>query len=456
MSAALSTPAFVVDAESLRRNAAILGGVKARTGCKMLLALKAFSMPAAAPLMQDVLDGTCASSVHEARLGREVFGGETHAFAAAFSERDMRELLGLDAEPGRRRETLVRHITFNSFAQWRRFRPLLAESGAEVRLCDSVQTRLGRDASPYPFRAYPIPVGRTVPGEPGFAPSPKNLHPIANPPVAAVSCGLRVNPEHSEGAVPLYDPCAPGSRLGIRRADFDGEDLAGLSGLHFHTLCEQDADAFERTLAAFEERFGDVLDHFRWFNFGGGHHITREGYDIDRLCRALDGFRARHPGAEIYLEPGEAWVLNAGTLVSTVLDVVRNDVEIAILDASCVCHMPDVIEMPYRPRVFRDPDWDGAPVPGPGADRGGAPGEKPCPVRLAGPSCLAGDVVGDYSFDAPLRPGDRLVFEDMALYTMVKTTTFNGIRLPSIFLREDGGALRPVRTFGYPDFLSRL
>ncbi|NLG36185.1 MAG: carboxynorspermidine decarboxylase [Lentisphaerae bacterium] len=402
MSAALSTPAFVVDAESLRRNAAILGGVKARTGCKMLLALKAFSMPAAAPLMQDVLDGTCASSVHEARLGREVFGGETHAFAAAFSERDMRELLGLAAEPGRRRETLVRHITFNSFAQWRRFRPLLAESGAEV------------------------------------------------------FCGLRVNPEHSERAVPLYDPCAPGSRLGIRRADFDGEDLAGLSGLHFHTLCEQDADAFERTLAAFEERFGDVLENVRWFNFGGGHHITRGGYDQDRLCRALDGFRARHPGAEIYLEPGEAWVLNAGTLVSTVLDVVRNDVEIAILDASCVCHMPDVIEMPYRPRVFRDPDWDGAPVPGPGADRGGAPGEKPCPVRLAGPSCLAGDVVGDYSFDAPLRPGDRLVFEDMALYTMVKTTTFNGIRLPSIFLREEGGALRPVRTFGYPDFLSRL
>lgn len=402
MSGALTTPAYVVDAERIRRNAEILAGVKARTGCKMLLALKAFSMPAAAPLLQGVLDGTCASSVHEARLGHEVFGGETHAFAAAFSERDMRELLGLDAEPGRRREPLIRHITFNSFAQWQQFRPLLAESGAEM------------------------------------------------------SCGLRVNPEHSEGAVPLYDPCAPGSRLGIRRADFDGEDLDGLSGLHFHTLCEQDADAFERTLAAFEERFGDVPGGFRWFNFGGGHHITREGYDIDRLCRALDGFRERHPGAEMYLEPGEAWVLNAGVLVATVLDVVRNDMDIAILDTSCVCHMPDVIEMPYRPRVFRDPDWDGAPVPGPGADRGGEPGEKPCAVRLAGPSCLAGDVIGEYSFAAPLRPGDRLVFEDMALYTMVKTTTFNGIRLPSIWLREQGGALRPVRTFGYGDFLSRL
>jgi carboxynorspermidine decarboxylase len=331
MSAVLSTPAFVVDAEAVRRNAAILAGVKARTGCKILLALKAFSMPAAAPLLQGVLDGACASSVHEARLGHEVFGGETHAFAAAFSERDMRELLGLDAEAGRRREPLIRHITFNSFAQWRQFRPLRTESGAEV------------------------------------------------------ACGLRVNPEHSEGAVPVYDPCAPGSRLGIRRTDFDGEDLDGLSGLHFHTLCEQDADAFERTLDAFEARFGDVLKNFQWFNFGGGHHITREGYDLDRLCRVLDGFRARHPEAEMYLEPGEAWVLNAGVLVATVLDVVRNDVDIAILDASCVCHMPDVIEMPYRPRVFRDPEWDGAPVPGRGADRGGEPGEKPCTVRLAGP-----------------------------------------------------------------------
>ncbi len=402
MSGVLTTPAFVVDAEAVRRNAAVLAGVKARTGCRMLLALKAFSMPAAAPLLQGVLDGTCASSVHEARLGHEVFGGETHAFAAAFSERDMRELLGLDAEAGRCREPLIRHITFNSFAQWRQFQPLLGESGAEV------------------------------------------------------SCGLRVNPEHSEGAVPVYDPCAPGSRLGIRRADFDGENLDGLSGLHLHTLCEQDADAFERTLDAFEARFGDVLKNFQWFNFGGGHHITREGYDLDRLCRALEGFRARHPEAELYLEPGEAWVLNAGVLVATVLDVVRNELDIAILDASCVCHMPDVIEMPYRPRVFRDPDWDGAPVPGPGTDRGGAPGEKPCAVRLAGPSCLAGDVIGDFSFVAPLRPGDRLVFEDMALYTMVKTTTFNGIHLPSIWLREPGGALRLVRSFGYGDFFSRL
>jgi carboxynorspermidine decarboxylase len=402
VTAGIATPAYVVDAAAIRRNAEILAGVKHRTGCKLLLALKAFSMPAAAPLLRDTIDGTCASSVHEARLGHEVFGGETHAYAAAFSAQDMRELLGLDAEAGQRREPLIEHITFNSVAQWRQFQPLLAESGAEV------------------------------------------------------ACGLRVNPEHSEGAVPRYDPCAPGSRLGIRRADFEGLDLDGLSGLHFHTLCEQDADAFERTLAVFEERFGEWLGNFRWFNFGGGHHITRADYDIDRLCGVLDGFRARHPQAELYLEPGEAWVLHAGTLVATVLDVVRNDVEIGILDASCVCHMPDVIEMPYRPRVFRDPDWDGAAVPGPAADRGGAPGEMPCTVRLAGPSCLAGDVIGDYSFAAPLRPGERLIFEDMALYTMVKTTTFNGIRLPSIWLRDANGACRLVRSFAYSDFISRL
>ena len=203
MTAGIATPAYVVDAAAIRRNAEILAGVKRRTGCKLLLALKAFSMPAAAPLLRDTIDGTCASSVHEARLGHEVFGGETHAYAAAFSAQDMRELLGLDAEAGQRRKPLIEHITFNSVAQWRQFRPLLAESGAEV------------------------------------------------------ACGLRVNPEHSEGAVPRYDPCAPGSRLGIRRADFEGADLDGLSGLHFHTLCEQDADAFERTLAVFEERFGD-------------------------------------------------------------------------------------------------------------------------------------------------------------------------------------------------------
>jgi len=378
MSPDLATPAFVVDTQALSRNAEILRGIKQRTGCRILLALKAFSMPEAFPFLQEALDG---------RLGHECFGGETHAFAAAFSTRDMRELLGLGAEPGQKQEVLIQHITFNSFAQWRQFQPLLKESGLSI------------------------------------------------------ACGLRVNPEHSEGTTPLYDPCAPNSRLGIRANAFAGESLEGLTGLHMHTLCEQDADAFERTLAAFEEKFSEWIPRFRWFNFGGGHHITRPGYDVDRLCRALDGFRQRHPDADIILEPGEACALNAGVLVTTVLDVMNNGIEIAILDTSCPCHMPDVLEMPYRPRVFRDPEWDGSPVPGSDADCGEEAGKKSYTVRLAGPSCLAGDIIGDYSFDTPLKSGDRLIFEDMAHYTMVKTTTFNGIRLPSIILREPDGTL---------------
>jgi carboxynorspermidine decarboxylase len=387
----IPTPAFVVDAAALDRNVAILARVKARTGCKILLALKAFSMVAAFDRLRARLDGVCASSLHEARLGREVFGGEVHAFAAAFSEPDFREML-----------PLIDHVTFNSFRQWRQFRPLIEAAGR---------------------------------------------------PVAA---GLRINPEHSEGHTALYDPCAPRSRLGIRRESFEGEALDGLTGLHFHCLCEQNADVLERTLGAVETRFGDLIPRFTWMNFGGGHHITRSDYDVDRLCRIITDFRARHAGMTVTLEPGEAVALNAGVLVATVLDVVVNEIPIAILDVSCTCHMPDVLEMPYRPRVYRGEAWDGRAVAPAGAEFGGAPGEKSCTVRLAGPSCLAGDCIGDYSFARPLRPGDRLVFEDMAHYTMVKTNTFNGINLPAIVLRQPDGTLTLVRRFGYDDFTSRL
>lgn len=387
----LATPAYVVDYAALARNLELLVEVKRRTGCRILMALKAFSMFDAFPLLRPALDGCCASSLHEARLAREEFGGEVHVFGAAFAATDMAELA-----------RLADHITFNSFAQWELFRAL---------------------------------------------PRPDGGRPIA--------CGLRINPEHSEGHTPLYDPCAPGSRLGIRRADFAGRALDGLTGLHFHNLCEQNADALERTLAAVEKGFAALLPRFSWFNFGGGHHITRGDYDRDRLCAIVNRFRSRYPG-ELYLEPGEAVALNAGSLVTTVLDIVVNDMPIAILDASCTCHMPDVLEMPYRPRVFRDPAWDGAARPRPAADRGAPAGQKPHCYRLAGPSCLAGDVIGEYAFGSPLRPGDRLIFEDMAIYTMVKNTTFNGIRLPDIVAREAGGNLRLVRRFGYEDFKTRL
>ena len=391
MSAPPETPAFVVDVEALRRNAAILRRVAEESGAHLLLALKAFSMPAAFPFLY--AEGTCASSVHETILGGE-FGGERHAFAAAFSGREMAELL----------DAGLNHVTLNSFAQLAQWRRVAA----------------------------------------------------AHPRGAEVAVGLRVNPEHSEGQTPLYDPCAPHSRLGIRRAAFAGQDLTGVTGLHCHNLCEQNADCFARTLAAIEDKFGDLLPRVSWFNFGGGHHITREDYDRGLLVRTLRAFRARHPHIRCYLEPGEAHVLNAGAFVCTVLDVVENDGPIAILDGSAACHTPDVIEMPYTPRAFLDPAWDGAAAPRPGALRAGKPGEKPHDVRLAGPSCLAGDVFGDYSFDRPLAPGDRVIFEDMALYTMVKTNTFNGIRLPSLWLRQGPGDFTLVRSFGYDDFRSRL
>jgi carboxynorspermidine decarboxylase len=387
----INTPAFVIDTLALERNASILRDVAERAGARLLLALKAFSTPAAAPYLY--FKGTCASSVHEAMLGIEAFGGESHAFAAAFSEADMRELMKLG----------IHHITLNSFAQLRQWRRIATE-------CGHTTTHVG----------------------------------------------LRINPEHSEGQVPLYDPCAPHSRLGIRRAAFEGEDLSGITGLHCHNLCEQNADCFARTLIAIEEKFGDLLPQIQWFNFGGGHHITREDYDRELLISTLQDFHRRHPHITYYLEPGEAHVLNAGTFVCSVLDVVENAGPIAILDGSAACHTPDVIEMPYTPRASIAPHWTGESTPAPTALRAGKPGERAYDVRLAGPSCLAGDIFGDYSFDRLPQPGDRIIFEDMALYTMVKTNTFNGIRLPDILLRTAPNTFQTLRTFGYEAFRSRL
>jgi carboxynorspermidine decarboxylase len=371
------SPCYVVDLRALRANLRLLADIKARAGCKILLAQKGFSMFSVYPLVREYLDGVCASSPHEARLGREEMDREVHAFAPAYSERDMAELTAL-----------CDHIIFNSFSQWRKHRPAFASA----------------------------------------------LRPL--------SAGLRVNPGYSEVAVALYNPCAPGSRLGIRRPDFEGESLDGIEGLHFHCLCEENADALEHVLAHVEEQFSGFFNRLRWINFGGGHHITRPDYDGERLVRVVKEFRARHPHLEVYLEPGEAIALNTGWLVSTVLDVVRaEDMPVAILDASAAAHMPDVIEMPYRPNVL-------------GAGKGG---EKAWTCRLAGHTCLAGDVVGEYSFDAPLKPGDRVVFADMAHYTMVKNTTFNGVRLPSIATwDEEAAGLRIIREFGYEDFKGRL
>ncbi len=255
-----------------------------------------------------------------------------------------------------------------------------------------------------------------------------------------VSIGLRVNPEHSEGHTAIYDPCAPKSRLGIRRREFEGRSLDGVEGLHFHTLCEQLFEPLERTARVFEEKFGEFLPRMKWLNLGGGHHITREGYDTNALVELVLYFREKY-GLDVYLEPGEAIAIGAGILVGEVLDVAHNEMDIAIMDVSATCHMPDILEMPYRP----------------GVKNGFDAGEKAHTFRLAGPSCLAGDVIGDWSFEKQLAPGDRLAFLDMAHYTMVKTTTFNGIQHPAICTFEPvTGELNVVRSFTYEDFRGRL
>ncbi|MGK2907707.1 MAG: carboxynorspermidine decarboxylase [Desulfuromonadales bacterium] len=369
------SPAYVVDLGRLRQNLAILDEVQRRSGAKILMALKAFAMWHTFPVIRQILQGVCASSPWEARLGREEFGGEVHSFSAAFKECDVVELLAISD-----------HLVFNSFNQLERFRPRWEKERGRV------------------------------------------------------SVGLRVNPEHSEGQTEIYDPCARNSRLGIRRSDFEGRSLAGVEGLHFHTLCEHLFEPLARTADVFEKKFGEFLPGMKWLNFGGGHHITREGYDINGLVDLINYFQEKYK-VEVYLEPGEAVVIGTGLLVGEVLDVVDNQVVSAILDVSATCHMPDILEMPYRPEI-KD---------------GYGPGIKAHTYRLGGPSCLAGDVIGDWSFEQPLQAGDRLAFLDMAHYTMVKTTTFNGIQLPHLCTFEpETGELQVVRSFGYEDFRNRL
>jgi len=368
----LITPCYVVDESLLIKNLQILQGISRQTGCKILLAQKAFAMFYFYPLIGEYLSGTAASGLWEARLGHEFMGKENHIFAPAYRAAEFDDILNISD-----------HIIFNSFSQWEKFRNKAIAAGK--------------------------------------------------------SCGLRINPQCSTQSHDIYDPCAPGSRLGITRENFINQSLQGLEGLHFHTLCEQNAGALALTLKSVEGNFGSYLQLMKWVNFGGGHHITREDYDRDLLVSLIDRFQNKYD-VQVYLEPGEAVALNAGYLVSTVLDIVENGMKIAILDVSAACHMPDVLEMPYRPPVL-------------GAGTGG---EAPYTYRLAGPTCLAGDVIGDYSFNEPLQPGDVLIFGDMAHYTMVKNNTFNGINLPSIYVLNSNRQIKLIKNFGYTDFKSRL
>ncbi|MBD3678042.1 MAG: carboxynorspermidine decarboxylase [Rhodobacteraceae bacterium] len=366
------SPCFVVDEVAIENNLSVLADVGKRSGAHVLSALKAFSMFSLAPLVMRYLEGTCASGVYEARLGREEYGGEVATFCAGYKAQDIDEIVALSD-----------HLIFNSPAQKDRFLP-------NVR---------------------------------------RATHPV--------QVGLRINPEHSEGEVAKYDPCAPNSRLGMPVSQLDEAALEGVDGLHMHTLCEQGFEPLARTWEAVCPRIERFFPRLNWINFGGGHHITRADYDRESLVRFIKEIRAG-TGLEVYLEPGEAVALDAGILVGEILDLPRNGMNLAITDVSATCHMPDVIEAPYRPAMLGE------------ADVGHT-------YRLGGPSCLAGDVIGDYAWDHPLKVGDRFAFLDQAHYSMVKTNTFNGVPLPAIAIwNSETDALRIVRQFEYSDFKSRL
>lgn len=371
----LPSPCYIVDERLLTKNLEILNYVQECTGCDILLATKAFSMFSTFPLIGKYLKGVTSSSLFEARLGYEEMGKEVHIFAPAYREDEFDEIT-----------KYCDHIVFNSFNQWKLYK-------------DKV----------------------------------KNIQD------KKIECGIRINPEYSEIETDMYNPCFEYSRMGVTLANFKEEELEGIDGLHFHTMCEQDSDTLARTIKVVDKKFGKYIKNMKWINFGGGHHITKPDYDIETLIRSILFMKTKY-GVDVYLEPGEAVALNTGFLVSTVLDVIDNGMKLAILDTSAACHMPDVLEMPYKPNIID----------------AGEPNEFPYTYRLGGPTCLAGDVIGDYSFKEPLKPGDKLVFCDMAIYSMVKNNTFNGINLPAIIKYNEKKGMEVVKEFGYEDFKNRL
>jgi len=409
---------FIISIAALKRNASVLRDVRNAAECNLVLALKGFSCWKAFPHIRDLLDGCCASGLWEATLARRHFGKHIVTYSPAYDEAEVDALCGF-----------THHLDFNSPGQWLRFRD---------RIMDHPRFQAGD-----------------------------------------LQCGLRINPEHSTGETPIYDPCVAGSRLGTTAAQLDGIDLTGITGLHFHTLCEQGADDLESTLEAVDRKFGELLasPQIRYLNMGGGHWITKPHYDRELLARLARKAASKY-NVEVWLEPGEAVAIHTGVLRATVMDVFESaGHHIAILDVSATAHMPDVLEMPYRPDVFlvestgtsnsfgsfdATTTLPAVTLPNEHYHPAGAPDPQspisnlPYTCRLGGPTCLAGDVIGDYTFPRPLFPGDTLVFDDMAHYTMVKTTMFNGVKHPPIALQHEDGSLEVIREFTYQDFQDRL
>ncbi|NFA41274.1 carboxynorspermidine decarboxylase [Clostridium botulinum] len=371
----LPSPCYLVDERLLKKNLERLNYVQEETGANIILATKAFSMYSTFPLIGKYLKGVTSSSLFEARLGYEEMGKQVHIFSPAYRQDEFDEIM-----------KYCDHIVFNSFNQWKLYK-------------GRVKTYINKK----------------------------------------IECGIRINPEYSEIETDIYNPCFENSRMGVTLENFKIEDLDGIDGLHFHTMCEQNSDTLARTIKVIDNKFGKYIKNMKWINFGGGHHITREDYDMETLIDVILYIKNKYD-VDIYLEPGEAVALNSGFLICTVLDVIKNGMNIAIVDTSAVCHMPDVLEMPYRPHIINS----------------GMPNQYEYTYRLGAPTCLAGDVIGDYSFKEPLKVGDKLAFCDMAIYSMVKNNTFNGINLPAIVKYSDEKGVEIIKKFGYEDFKSRL
>jgi len=371
----LPSPCYIVDERLLKKNLEVLDYVQKESGANIILATKAFSMFSTFPLIGKYLKGVTSSSLFEARLGYEEMGKQVHIFSPAYRQDEFEDIMKYSD-----------HIIFNSFNQWKLYK-------------DRVKNYKDKK----------------------------------------IQCGIRINPEYSEIETDIYNPCFENSRMGVTLKNFEENDLDGIDGLHFHTMCEQNSDTLARTIKVVDEKFGKYIKNMKWLNFGGGHHITRDDYDLKTLIESVLYMKNKY-NVEIYLEPGEAVALNSGFLVSTVLDITNNGMDLAILDTSAACHMPDVLEMPYRPNIIGS----------------GKPYEYEYTYRFGGPTCLAGDIIGDYSFKEPLKVGDKLIFCDMAIYSMVKNNTFNGINLPSIVKYSEENGVEIIKEFGYEDFKERL